>query len=101
MWAAKITALPCVNDCRPLGGLKPNRSHPKALTSCGQCHLFQTGVNLAVQGKPGLLGNGYLYPWLCCSLSVPGRVERAVQQLLEFLPGEVIPTDQAGQGDGV
>lgn len=86
MWAAKITALPFLGDHRALEGLKPNQSYPKALTSYRQCHLFQTvtGVNLAVLAKSDLrlLERGYLQPSLCCSLPVPARVERAVQQLL-------------------
>lgn len=68
MWAAKITALPSLNDCRSLEGLKPNQSHPKALTSCSQCHLFQTvtGVNCAVLAKSEL---GPLV-WVPVSLAV-------------------------------
>lgn len=46
------------------------------------------------------VGSGYLAPSWSCSLPVTGTGCCAMQQLLEFLPGEVIPTDQAQQGNG-
>jgi len=75
MRAAKITALPSFNDCRPLEGLKPSRSHPKTLTSCSQCHLFRTGtgVNLAVLANSELGCSG-------AGTCVPGCAARCLAQ---------------------
>lgn len=80
MWAAKITALSSLNDCRRQEGIKPHQCHPRALTSCSRYHLFQrvTGVNLVVLAKSELR----LFEWVPGSLTVLPACHSAGQQLL-------------------
>jgi len=80
MWAAKITALSSLNDCRLQEGIKHHQCHLRVPTSCSQCHLFQTvtGVNLVVLAKSELR----LLEWVPGSLTVLPACHSAGQQLL-------------------